>query len=58
MIGVGVHRLAGFLQERICVEESDPLLQTCGVDQLGGQLACVHQVEEIAEDIGLDVSSF
>lgn len=56
MLRVRVHRLAGFLQERIGMQESDPLLQPCRVYQLGCKLACVHQVEEVAEDIWLYVS--
>lgn len=38
------------------MQESDPLLQPCGVYQLGCELARVHQVEEVAEDIWLYVS--
>lgn len=57
MLWVGVDGLAGLLQEWIGMQESDPLLQACRVYQLGRKLACVHQVEEVAEDIWLYVSS-
>lgn len=58
LLGVGIHRLAGLLQERVGVQESDPLLQPCWVDQLGCKLASVHQVKEVAEDVWLYVGSF
>lgn len=39
------------------MQESDPLLQSCRVYELWGKFACVHQVEEVAEDIWLYVRS-
>lgn len=35
------------------MQKSDSLLQPCGVYELRGKLAGVHEVEEIAEDIWL-----
>ena len=47
---------AGFLDEGVCVQEFDPLLQPHRVDELWGHLPGVHQVEQIAEYVRLYVS--
>lgn len=38
------------------MEELDALLQASWVDKLCRQFAGVHQIEEVAEDVGLNVS--
>ena len=46
---------AGLLDQRVSVQELDALLQPHRVDQLRRHLPCVHEVQEIAEDVRLDV---
>ena len=49
---------AGLLDQRVRVKELDALLQPHRVDQLRRHLPRVHEMQEIAEDVRLDVGGF